>query len=105
MVEALRVRQGVEPAVVVVAAQVIDLAQVAEGGGGRGVGKGRAELVEREWARTGEGLGEHLGSALGHAPMVWQMSVILYQNSPSQPSAVGRKGQNQAAGLPFGRTG
>ena len=48
-VEALRLRQGVRPAIVFVAAQEVDSAQVAEGGGERGVVEGLPELAQCEW--------------------------------------------------------
>ena len=54
---------GVEAAVVVVAAQMGDLAEIAEGGGGGGVGEGGLELREGERVGGRQGGGEHGGRA------------------------------------------
>ena len=89
-VEALRVGAGVEASVVVVTAQIGDLAEVAEGGGWGGVGEGGLELWEGERVRGGEGGGEHGSSALGHVTMVWHEPGILDHNSSPASLATGR---------------
>ena len=69
-VEAQRVAEGVEAAIAVVAAQVVDLAEVAEGGSAVGSVEGLLELGEGERLRSGESIGEEGGGAPGHARVV-----------------------------------
>ena len=92
-VESGRVPAGVEAAVVVVAAQIGDLTEVAEGGGAGGL-QGLLKLIEGDGRAGGQQGDEHVGGAPGHSATVYvEGAQVAYTVSQlgGDPGSDGRK--------------
>ena len=77
--EAQRVALGVVAAVVVVAAQMADAPEVAEGGGARGIAERALELLEGDGNAGSQPGGQHVGGALSHVDIVYSLTEqIIY---------------------------
>ena len=102
-VEAQPVAEGVVAAVVVVAAQVADLLEIAEGGGARSIAERGLELGEGDGRAGGQQGGQHGGGAPSHDETVYN---TVPQDIQTVPQALapatrsGGHGQHGGAGGP-----
>ena len=92
-VEAQRVAVRVVAAVVVVAAQMGDLPQVAEGGGARGIAERGLELGEGDGGAGSQPGGQHVGGALRHDAPVYlranKLDILYKQETGNRPEMPG----------------
>ena len=95
-VEAGRVAVGVEAAVVVVAAQVTHLAEVAEGSGTGGLAEGVLELIEGDGGASRQQRDQQVGGASGHNELVYIMIAHDIYTISNLCREIGTSGQQSA---------